>query len=104
MRRGPWSLDFRFAVRMLVRYPVLTVSGSASLALAIAIGAAVFAFITLLLWPSLPLHEGDRIVSVRIVDVTANACEARLTADFLRFRAAARRAMAVDPIQALRAE
>ena len=80
--------DLRLGARMLVRYPVLTVIGTASLAFAVALGAAVFAFITLLLWPSLPLPEGDRVVSVRLADVATNQYEPRLTADFLRWRAA----------------
>ena len=58
-------LDLRLGVRMLVRYPVLTLVGSGSLALAIAIGAAVFAFISLMLWPRLPLPDGDQVVIVQ---------------------------------------
>lgn len=75
--------DLRLGARMLLRYPVLTLIATASLAVAIAIGAAVFAFISLLLRPTLPLPDGDRVVSVRLVDVAANQNEARLTADFL---------------------
>ncbi len=81
--------DLRLGVRMLVRYPVLTLIGTASLAVAIALGAAVFAFISLLLWPTLPLPQGDRVVSVRLMDVAANRYESRLTADFLAWRSAA---------------
>lgn len=81
--------DLRLGTRMLVRNPVLTVIGTASLAFAVALGAAVFAFITFLLWPSLPLPEGDRIVSVRLVDVAMSQYETRLTADVLRWRGAA---------------
>lgn len=80
--------DFRLGVRMLVRYPVLTVIGTASLAFAVALGAAVFAFISLLLWPTLPLPDGNRVVSVRLHDEATNQYEPRLTADFLRWRAA----------------
>jgi predicted permease len=85
--RFSW-LELRLAVRMLVRYPVLTVIGTVSLAFAIAIGAAVFAFISMILWPTLPLPEGDRVVSVRLHDQSANQYEDRLTADFLRWRGA----------------
>jgi putative ABC transport system permease protein len=80
--------DLRLGVRMLARYPVLTLVGTASLAFAIAIGAAAFAFISLMLWPSLPLPEGDRVVSVRLHDESTNEDEDRLTADFLRWREA----------------
>ena len=81
--------DVRLGIRLLVRYPVLTVIGTASLAFAVALGASIFAFISLLLWPKLPLPEGDRVVSVRLTDAVTNQYEARLTADFLRWRGAA---------------
>ena len=57
-------LDLKLATRMLVRYPVLTVIGTGSLAAAIALGASAFAFITLFLWPKMPLPDGDQIVTV----------------------------------------
>jgi len=79
-------LDLKLGLRMLVRYPVLTIVGGAGLTFAIAIGAAVFAFISLLLWPSLPLPEGDRIVRVLLYDDSTNQYEGRITADYLRWR------------------
>jgi putative ABC transport system permease protein len=86
-RRWPMSwLDLKLGLRMLVRYPMLTLIGSGSLALAIAIGAAVFAFISLMLWPRLPLPDGDRIVVVRHYDRAASQPEARVVADYLRWR------------------
>lgn len=78
-------LDVKLAVRMLVRYPVLTVIGTGSLAAAIALGASAFAFITLLLWPQMPLPDGERIVLVSHRDVAANEGESRVTADYLRW-------------------
>jgi predicted permease len=81
-------LDVKLGMRMLVRYPVLTIVGGAGLTFAIAIGAAVFAFISLLLWPSLPLPEGDRIVRVLLYDDSTNQYEGRVTADYLRWRGA----------------
>lgn len=83
-------LDVRLGLRMLVRYPVLTVVGSVSLALAIALGASAFAFITLMLWPRLPLPDGGRIVAVALTDEATNQQESRVTADFLRWRASAK--------------
>lgn len=80
-------LDVKLGARMLVRYPVLTIVGTASLALAIALGAAAFAFISLLLWPRLPLPDGDRIVVVAVQDVQSNQPESRLTSEFVRWRA-----------------
>jgi putative ABC transport system permease protein len=80
-------LDLKLALRMLVRYPVLSVIGTVSLALGVALGAAAFAIISMTLWPSLPLPDGDRIVSVQLHDEASNENERRLTADFLRWRA-----------------
>lgn len=80
-------LDIRVGARMLVRYPVLTAVGTGSLALAIALGATAFALITLMLWPRLPLPEGDRIIVVEHHDEVSNETESRVTADYLRWRA-----------------
>src|SRR5688572_1684646 len=79
-------LDVRLAVRMLVRYPVLTLIGTGSLAAAIALGASAFAFISLFLWPRMPLPDGDRIVTVLHQDVASNQGESRVTADYFRWR------------------
>jgi predicted permease len=79
-------LDLKLAFRMLLRYPVLTLVGSGSLAFAIAIGAAAFAFISLFLWPRMPLPDGDEIVLVQHHDRAANQPESRVVADFLRWR------------------
>ena len=79
-------LDFRLGVRMLTRYPMLTTVGGLALAFGIAIGAAVFAFISMMLWPSLPLPDGDRIVSVRLYDEAAGEYEDRVLADFQRWQ------------------
>jgi predicted permease len=86
-RSGFSLLDLRLGVRMLMRYPVLTLISTASLAFAIAVGAAAFAFISLLLWPRLPLPDGDRIVVIRQYDQTTGRPDGRVTADFLRWRA-----------------
>src|SRR5687767_7767369 len=79
-------LDLKLAMRMLVRYPVLTVIGTGSLAAAIALGASAFAFITLFLWPRMPLPDGDQIVLVVHRDVASSQDEERVTADYFRLR------------------
>ena len=79
-------LDLKLAMRMLVRYPVLTVIGTGSLAAAIALGASAFAFISLFLWPRMPLPDGDQIVIVSVRDVSASQPESRITADYFRWR------------------
>lgn len=79
-------LDFRIGGRMLVRYPLLTIVGGLALSFAIALGAAVFAFISLILWPRLTLPEGDRVVMVRQYDEAASEFENRISADFLQWQ------------------
>jgi putative ABC transport system permease protein len=80
------ALDLRLGVRMLVRYPLLTVVGSVALSLAIAIGASVFAFISLLLWPTVPLPEGERVVRVKLYDGLASGFDDRVSADLIRWQ------------------
>jgi putative ABC transport system permease protein len=80
-------LDVKLAGRMLVRYPVLTIIGTGSLAAAIALGASAFAFISLFLWPQMPLQDGDQVVAILHHDVAANQGESRVAADYLRLRA-----------------
>ena len=40
--RGPFVQDYKLAVRMLIKYPGLTIAGGLALAIAIGIGAAWF--------------------------------------------------------------
>jgi putative ABC transport system permease protein len=64
MRMGLSWLDLKVGVRMLSRYPMLTVVGSLAMAVAIAVGAGTFEAITRVTDPSLPLPDGDRIVGL----------------------------------------
>jgi putative ABC transport system permease protein len=92
LRLPRWSmswLDLKLAMRMLVRYPVLSVIGTVSLAAAIALGASAFAFISLFLWPRMPLPDGDKIVLVAFRNVAENDDVPVFTADYLRLRAGA---------------
>ena len=70
-------LDLRLGARMLTRYPVLTLISTASLAFAIAIGAAGYAVISMVLWPRLPLPDGDQVVVLRTHDQASNRSESR---------------------------
>lgn len=87
--RRRWSptalhLDSKLALRMLVRYPGLTLVGGVAIAFAIFIGAGLFAFINLIL-PArdLPLPHGDQVVGLRYWDLEAST-PAPLDADSLR--------------------
>lgn len=87
-RKGPavsW-LDFKLGVRMLVRYPGLTVVGGLAIAFAIWVGAGTFELMTQVVSPTLPLPEGDRIVGVRLHDVESGRMEGRLLHDFGTWR------------------
>jgi putative ABC transport system permease protein len=79
-------LDLKLAMRMLVRYPVLTVIGTVSLSAAIALGASAFAAISMFMWPRMPLPDGDQIVLVTHRDTSANRDETRVAADYFRLR------------------
>jgi predicted permease len=62
-------LDVKLGIRMLAKYPGLSIVSVIGMAVAIAIGAGYFGFIGAMLEPSLPLEDGDRVVSIRNRDV-----------------------------------
>lgn len=67
-RRGRLNvswLDVKLGARMLAKYPGLSLVAVIGLAVAITIGAGSFGLIYALLDPTLPLDEGDRVVSVQ---------------------------------------
>jgi putative ABC transport system permease protein len=80
------ALDFKLGARMLKRYPGLTIIASLSMGVAIAIGAAVLSVLTLLNDPSLPLSEGDRIVSLRLWNTRTWSQEYRIAHEFAQWR------------------
>jgi predicted permease len=90
-RAGDWGLgmswiDFRLALRMLLRYPGLTVVSVIGMAVAIAIATGAFTIVYGLLDPSLPLDEGERVVSVTSWDAATNNREPRVMRDFALWR------------------
>ena len=78
--RVSW-LDFKLGFRMLARYPGLTIVGSIAMAFAIAVGAAGFELIGIMLRPTVPLDEGDRIVALTLWDAANRRSESRLLHD-----------------------
>jgi putative ABC transport system permease protein len=80
------ALDFKLGLRMLVRYPGLTVVGGLAIAFAIWVGAATFEFMTQVVHPTLPLPEGERLVGVRLYDADTRGFERRTVHDFLTWR------------------
>lgn len=79
-------LDFRLGLRMLVKYPVLTVVGGLSMAFAIWAGVGTFEFVRQVVHPVLPLEDGDRVVGVVQVDAQRSGLERRISSDFLEWK------------------
>ena len=83
--RFSW-LDLKLGLRMLVKYPVLTIVGGFSMAFAIWVGAGTFEGIRQLVFPMIPLPDADRIVMLQNWDASANGPELRATHDFVAWR------------------
>jgi putative ABC transport system permease protein len=80
------SLDVKLGGRMLRRYPGLTLAGGLALAIAIGIGAGWYDLTSKFLAPTIPLPEGDRLVSIETQNVLTNEQEFRVVRDFLEWR------------------
>ena len=94
-------LDLKLGVRIWLKHPALSLVSVIGMALATAIGAAYFAGFAALLDPSLPLDEGDRIISIQNIDVRSGSDEERILHDFLIWRNELR---SVDDLAAMRIE
>lgn len=81
-----WTLELRLGVRMLVRYPGLTVVGGLAMALAILVGAGVFEVVKRATNPVLPLPDGGDIVGVTWWDRGENVRKSSSSYDFLKWR------------------
>lgn len=83
----PWWLDVKLGMRMLAKYPGLTLAGGGGIAVGVAIAVGGFSVIYgSFLVSSLPLEEGDRIVSIEIWDKAASKPERRILRDFHAWR------------------
>ena len=76
------GLDFKLGLRMLRRYPGITAIGTVAMAVAIALGMLYFEGVHKGLRPTLPVAEGDRIVTVRYWDLGKRTVEDRSLHDF----------------------
>ena len=83
--RVSW-LDFKLGFRMLARYPGLTLVGGLAMAFAIWVGAGTFEFVRQVLYPSLPLEDGDRIVGIENWDAAAGRAESQILHDLVDWR------------------
>ena len=79
---GSLSLDVKLAVRMLLKYPGLTLAGGLAIAIAIGIGAGWYDLIGKIMSPRIPLPQGERIVEIQTQDARTNEPEARVLHDF----------------------
>src|SRR6185436_21066243 len=86
MRVGISWLDVKLGLRMLRRYPGLTIVGGIAMAFAIAAGASVFEFLNQITHPHLPLDDGDRVVGIRLRDTASGEIEQRASFDFSMWR------------------
>ena len=91
MTTGFSWLDFRLGLRMLVKYPALTLVGGLGLAVSIAISVGFFAFMSAHIYPVLPLDEGERIVALENRDVEIDNEERQSLHDFVVWRDELRR-------------
>jgi predicted permease len=87
-RRTLWRiswLDVKLGLRMFMRYPGLSLVSVIGMAVAIAIGAGYFTVLGTWLDASLPLPEGERIVSIR-KSTNGTSLSNASGADFLQWR------------------
>ncbi|HEX9562934.1 MAG TPA: FtsX-like permease family protein [Gemmatimonadaceae bacterium] len=79
--RFSW-LDFKLGFRMLAKYPVLTLVAGFALSFAIWVGAGAFEVVYQVVNPTVPLPDGERLVTLRNWDVAANNDDPRALRDF----------------------
>src|SRR5688572_11530603 len=80
------ALDFKVGLRMLARYPGLTVVSTLAIAVAIALGTLYFEAVNKWQNPQLPVRDADRVVSISGWDVNAFRPEGRLLHEFATWR------------------
>src|SRR5688572_17815868 len=78
--------DYRLGLRMLLKYPGLTVAGGLALAIAIGAGAGWYDIIGQVSSPAIPLPDGERIVTIETHNALTNASEPRVLRDFLEWQ------------------
>ena len=99
MRIGPgisW-LDVKLGLRMLFKYPGLTLVGGLALSVAVGLSAAYFEFVNDALRPRLPLPEGDRVVGIQSWGMVPAGARYSSLEDFARWRD---RLQSVDEVSA----
>src|ERR671913_1385999 len=82
------SLDLKLGLRMLVKYPGLTLIGGLAMAFGIWFGAVTFQMFGMLTGTRLPLPDGDRIVKIQNWDAKSQQDEDRVLYDYQLWRSA----------------
>ena len=80
------SLDLKLGLRMLAKYPGLTIVGGLAMAFGIWFGAVVFQMYGILSNTNLPLPDGDRIARIQVLDLKEQQDEERLLFDYQQYR------------------
>lgn len=78
--------DYKLGLRMLMKYPGLTLAGGLALAIAIGVGAGWYDVSGKIMNPTIPLPEGDRLVLIETQNTLTNQRELRVRRDFLEWR------------------
>ena len=78
--------DYKLGLRMLRKFPGLTIAGGLALAFAIAVGAGTYDLLGKLLAPVIPLPDGGRLVSIATRNTLTHDPESRVVRDFLDWR------------------
>jgi predicted permease len=95
------ALDYKLGLRMLRKYPGLTLAGGLALAIAIGIGVAWYDISGKLLAPTIPLPGGDRLVLIETQNTLTNHPEPRVARDFMEWR---RELRAIEELGAYRTD
>ena len=82
------SLDLKLGGRMLIKYPGLTIIGGLAMAFGIWFGAVTFQMFGMIVNPTLPLPDGDRIVKIQNWDAKTLKDEDRVLYDYQLWRSA----------------
>src|SRR5688500_6831928 len=83
--RVSW-LDFKVGLRILARYPGLSLVGTVAIAVAIALGTLYFEAVNKWQNRRLPTRDADRVISIRNWDVNTFRTEGRMLHDFAIWR------------------
>jgi putative ABC transport system permease protein len=88
VRKGPAfsALDFTLAWRMLLRYPGLSLVSVLGMSVGITIAAGAFTGASMMMGTTLPLPEGDRLVSLMNWDASTSDRELQLLYDLEAWR------------------